>query len=139
MARATHLADTSAFGRLSKPVVASALAPLVAGGRVALCSPVVFELGFTARNGADHTAIMSRVDAFERAPTTEADHQRAVEIQGILAGTARHRAVSLVDALVAAIAESRGLVVLHYDADFELIASVTGQPTKWVVPAGTAE
>jgi hypothetical protein len=29
--------------------------------------------------------------------------------------------------------------VLHYDADFDLIAAVTGQPTEWVVPAGLAD
>jgi len=39
---------------------------------------------------------------------------------------------------VAATAESAGLTVLHYDADFERIAEVTGQPTEWVVPRGTA-
>jgi len=27
--------------------------------------------------------------------------------------------------------------VLHYDADFELIAEVTGQPVEWVVPRGS--
>jgi hypothetical protein len=27
--------------------------------------------------------------------------------------------------------------VLHYDADFDLIASVTGQRCQWVVPAGS--
>jgi hypothetical protein len=29
--------------------------------------------------------------------------------------------------------------VLHYDADYELIARVTGQPCEWVVPPGTAD
>ncbi|MHB8246485.1 MAG: hypothetical protein ACYDGN_14275 [Acidimicrobiales bacterium] len=38
--------------------------------------------------------------------------------------------------LIAAAAEAAGLVVLHYDRDFELIAEVTGQPVEWVVPAG---
>jgi len=27
--------------------------------------------------------------------------------------------------------------VLHYDADFDLIAEITGQPCEWVVPRGT--
>jgi predicted nuclease of predicted toxin-antitoxin system len=39
----------------------------------------------------------------------------------------------------AAAAEAADLVVLHYDADFDLIAAVTGQPTEWVVPAGLAD
>jgi predicted nuclease of predicted toxin-antitoxin system len=48
----------------------------------------------------------------------------------------QHRAVSLPDLLVAACAEANDLVVLHYDADFDRIAKVTGQPTQWVVPRG---
>jgi predicted nucleic acid-binding protein len=46
----------------------------------------------------------------------------------------QHRAVAVPDLLVAAIAEVERLTVLHYDGDFDLIASITGQPTEWVVP-----
>jgi hypothetical protein len=27
--------------------------------------------------------------------------------------------------------------VLHYDSDYDLIAKITGQPARWVVPRGT--
>jgi hypothetical protein len=30
-----------------------------------------------------------------------------------------------------------GLSVLHYDADFDRIAAVTGQPHEWIVPKGS--
>jgi hypothetical protein len=40
---------------------------------------------------------------------------------------------------VAATAEVRELTVLHYDADFELVARVTGQEQAWIVPRGTAD
>lgn len=83
-----YLADTSAFGRLDRPQVAAAFAPLVARGQVALCSPVAFELGFTARSSSDHAEIMSRVDAFESAPATEGDHRRALELQRLMASRA---------------------------------------------------
>ena len=139
VARASHLADTSAFARLSKPHVAAAIAPLVAAGKVALCAPVAFELGFSARSAADHDAVMSRIDAFESVPTTEGDHRRALELQRLLADRGQHRALSLVDALVAAIAESRGLTVLHYDADFDVVSELTGQPTQWIVERGSAD
>jgi predicted nucleic acid-binding protein len=43
------------------------------------------------------------------------------------------------DLIVAACAEDHGLTVLHYDADFDHIASVTGQQTMWVVPAGSVD
>ena len=139
MARAAFLADTSAFTRLTKPHVSAAVAPLIAEGKVALCAAVAFELGFTARNAADHHAIMSRIDAFESVPTTEGDHQRALELQRLLADRGQHRALSLVDALVAATAESRNLTVLHYDADFELVSEITGQPNQWIVERCTAD
>jgi predicted nucleic acid-binding protein len=43
------------------------------------------------------------------------------------------------DLLIAATAEIKDLTVWHYDADFEVIAEVTGQAAEWVVPRGTAD
>ena len=139
MARAAYLADTSVFARLSKPVVAAAAAPLIAQGQIAVCAPVVFEVGFSARSLDDHKSITSRMTAFESVPVTDGDQRRAVELQQLLAKRGQHRALSLVDALVAAVAEARDLIVLHYDADFELVAELTGQPHRWIVDRGTAD
>ena len=139
VARATYLADTSAFTRLNKPQVAIAFGPLIAEGRVALCVPVAFELGFGARNTADYEAIVSNMKGFEFVPVTDGDHQRALQVQGLLARQGQQRMLSLVDALVCAVAESRGLTVLHYDRDFEVVSAVTGQPHHWIVPAGSAD
>ena len=52
-------------------------------------------------------------------------------------GGVHHRRVSHPDLLIAAAAESADMTVLHYDADFETIAAVTGQPTHWVAPLGS--
>ena len=139
MARATHLVDTSAFTRLRKPSVLASAASLLSDGCVAVCAPVAFELGVSARSAADHRAIMGRLHAFGYVPVTDSDHRRAIEVQERLSRQGRHRALTLVDALVAAVAEARGLVVLHYDADFELIAEVTGQAHQWVVARGSAD
>jgi hypothetical protein len=62
---------------------------------------------------------------------------RAVEVQDELADRSQQRGAKIGDLLIAAAAESAGLVVLHYDHDFDLIASISGQPTEWIVPAGT--
>lgn len=62
---------------------------------------------------------------------------RSVEVQDALAERSQHRAAKIADLLIAAAAEAAGLVVLHYDHDFELIASMTGQPMEWMVPAGS--
>lgn len=55
---------------------------------------------------------------------------------GALARPGKHRAVSIADLLIAAVAERAGLVMVHYHADFDLIAEVTRQPMQWVVPKG---
>lgn len=62
---------------------------------------------------------------------------RAVEVQDALADRSRQRGAKIADLLIAAAAEASDLVVLHYDRDFDVIAGVTGQPTEWIVPAGT--
>lgn len=139
MARLRYLVDTSVFARLSKPAVAAAFAPLVAEGQVGMCAPVAFELGFSARNHADYLAVTERLGAFATVPVTEADHQRALQVQEELSARGQHRALSLVDALVAATAEVRELEVLHYDADFELVAALTGQAQTWIVERGTVD
>jgi len=50
-----------------------------------------------------------------------------------------HRALFLQDLLIAATAESHRRTVLHYDGGFDMIASLTGQPTEWAVPPGSAD
>jgi hypothetical protein len=55
---------------------------------------------------------------------------RAVEVQGMFADRGYHRAPSVPDLLIAAIAELSGLTVLHLDKDFDLIADITGQPVE---------
>ncbi|HLG74049.1 MAG TPA: PIN domain-containing protein, partial [Chloroflexota bacterium] len=112
---------------------------LVGQGSVALCHPVIFELGFGARSPEEYTAMMARLFEYATMPTTDGDQRRALDIQAGLAVRSQHRAISLVDALVASVAESRGLTILHYDADFELIAAFTGQPQQWIVPRGAAD
>ena len=139
MARLHYLADTSVFSRLSKPSVAAAFAPRAAEGRVGLCAPVVFELGYSARTNDDYLALTDRLHAFPSVPVTEADHRRALEVQRALSARGQHRALTLVDSLIAASAEARGLTVLHYDADFELVAEITGQAHEWIVDRGTAD
>ena len=72
-----------------------------------------------------------------RAPPEEGCSERALEVQAMLAERSQHRAVPLPDLLIAACAERAGLTVLHYDADFERIAKLTGQRAQWVVPRGS--
>ena len=64
--------------------------------------------------------------------------KRARQVQRMLAGR-RQRGRKVPDLLVAATAEDAGLIVLHYDADFDRIASVTGQKCEWVATPGSID
>ncbi len=70
---------------------------------------------------------------------TAADHvRRSRQVQRLLASRSQ-RGRNTPDLLIAAAAEQAGLTLLHYDADFDLIAKVTGQRCEWVVPAGSID
>ena len=63
---------------------------------------------------------------------TPAIEDRAVEVLTLLADRGQHRAPSVPDLIIAATAELAGLTVLQLDKDFDLIASLTGQPVEWL-------
>ncbi len=135
---AEFLADKSALTRRdTRPEVRSVLEPLLLAGRIATCGIVDLELLFSARDPAGYQRLSSALQGMPRAPITESVLERALEVQSQLASRSQHRSVPLPDLIVAACAELRGLTVLHYDADFDRIASLTDQPTQWVVPRGT--
>lgn len=69
--------------------------------------------------------------------TTRRGRSKAAGNQHDLARRGQHR-ISIPDLLIAAAAESAGLIVLHYDRDFELIAQVSDLAQEWVVPRGSA-
>jgi predicted nucleic acid-binding protein len=139
VALARYLADTSVWARLHLPAVRAAFEPLADRGLVGTCPVVDLELLYSARTGAEHDRFRVQRTAFEYLPMIDEVAQRAIEVQGLLAQRAQHRSVSIPDLLVAATAERYAVTVLHYDGDYERIAELTGQPTQWIVPRGTAD
>ena len=87
-----------------------------------------------ARNATDYDAIVEAFGGFKRFATEPADWTRSREVHRALAarGPGYQRSVRIPDLLIAAVAERHGVGVLHYDEDYDRIASVTGQPTRWV-------
>lgn len=136
-ALATHLADTSALARLHHDDVLARVGPMFMGGRVATCAMVDLEVLFSARTGGDHAEIFHERALYPRVACGDDAFDRAIEVQGALARRGAHRGVAVADLIIAAAAEQAGLIVLHYDHDFDLISEVTDQPTEWVVPRGT--
>jgi predicted nucleic acid-binding protein len=135
---ARYLADTSALARLHHPHVAAVLAPLIESGVVGTCGVIEFELRWATRSGTEFAQVRTDRDAgYEWLATHDEDWRRALDVQGALWRGGRMRAVGLPDLLIAAVAERERVTVLHYDADYDLIAQVTAQPVQWVVPRGT--
>jgi predicted nucleic acid-binding protein len=134
----THLLDTSVLTRLREPPVRAIVESRAQRRELARAGISDLEIGFSARNAEEWDRLIDGLHAFELVETS-ADHlRRARATQRRLA--ARHqRGRKLPDLLVAAAAEARDLTVLHYDADFDLIAAVTGQACEWVVPAGSID
>jgi predicted nucleic acid-binding protein len=134
----THLVDTSVLTRLRTASVRVAIESRAERGQLARAGISDLEIGYSARNAPEWDRLAGALGVFELVETT-ADHlRRARHVQRLLA--AKHqRGRKVPDLLVAAAAEARNLTVLHYDADFDRIAIVTGQPCEWVVPAGSVD
>jgi len=132
------LLDTSVLKRLGRAEVRQVVEPLAVAGRLGRPRICDLEVGYSARNADEWDELVGALDAFEAVDTTAAHIHRSLQVQRLLAQRSQ-RGRKIPDLLVAAAAEELGVVVLHYDADFDLISSVTGQRCEWVVPAGTVE
>ncbi len=132
MAIAAWLIDKSALVRLAKSPDAHEWSGRIERGLVRISTVTRLEVGFSARSGADARLALraAPVGAMPVAYLTPTVEDRAVQVQLLLADAGQHRAPSIPDLIVAAVAEVSGLTVLHVDKDFDLIASVTGQPVE---------
>lgn len=135
---ATWVVDKSVLARLGRSEVRQVVLPHIQAGRLAIAIVTELEVGFSARSTKDYRITrQTLLDYLLPILISPRAEQRAREVQAALVRRSHHRAVSVPDLLVAAVAEVEDLSVLHYDSDFDLISSITGQPTEWVVPRGT--
>ena len=118
-----YLADKGALARLGRPEVGAVLEPLILAGEVATCASSSWRSSTARGVHADLVRTRAtRVLAFPLVDMAQADFDRAADVMEALAQRGQHRAVGLPDLLIAAVAERAGLTVLHYDADYELVA-----------------
>jgi predicted nucleic acid-binding protein len=134
----SHLLDTSVLTRLREPAIRKTIESRAERGELARAGISDLEIGYSARSAAEWDHLAEALQTFELVETT-ADHlRRARRVQRLLASK-HQRGRKVPDLLVAAAAEARDLTVVHYDADFDRIAAVTGQSCQWVVPAGSVD
>lgn len=133
------LVDNSVLQRVgrSEAVKAALLASLERGDE--LCSMVLttLEAGFSARSAGDHDEVMARMATFTPLIAGPLAQGIAVELQRALFAAGQGRAAGVVDLLIAATAVEHDAVVLHYDSDFDAIASVDSRVrARWAVLRG---
>lgn len=137
---ARFLVDTSAFARMRHSEVASEIAPLIEAGLVATCAAFDAEALYSARNPVEYEQVRAdRRALFEYLPTNDEHWHSAFAVQRELARSGRHRAVGIHDLLASVLAVEHRLVLLHYDADFDTVASVVDLNHRWVAPRGTLD
>jgi predicted nucleic acid-binding protein len=128
----TWLIDKSALVRLAVSPDSAEWASRIERGLVRITSVTRLEIGYSARSGPD-LRLAFRQPPLASMPVeylTPAIEDRAVEVLALLADRGQHRAPSLPDLIIAAAGELAGLTILHVDKDFDMIATITGQPVE---------
>jgi hypothetical protein len=111
---------------------------MIEAGLVGTCGIIELEVRFSARSHAEYEQIShDRRLGYESFAMPDEIWDRALEVQAALSERGQLRAVKFPDLLIAASAERHRLVVIHYDADYDLIAGITNQVCEWVVPQGS--
>lgn len=109
----------------------------VAAGHVLVCDLVVLELIRLTPNETRAREVAERLDAFASVPMPAVLWPRARELQVALAANGDHRRVPPVDLLIGCAAETAGVPLVHYDRDYERLASVSALEHHWLLPDGT--
>ena len=136
------LADTSAwYAAQREPRLLEAFRTLLVEGQIAICDMVKLELLRGARNPADFARRREELDALPQCEIGPREWRRALDVYGEVCrrgpGNDAHREINHQDLLIAASAEAAGETILHYDADYDVIAAVMGQPCRWIAPRGS--
>ncbi len=136
------LLDNSAWARLDHTALpqarANQIADLVEAGRLATCLPFLLEAGYSARGARDHTELLDELGALPLIGIDERVESRALHAQRQLARAGHHR-LPPVDLIIAAIADTHDVGILHYDSDYDLITEKTDlrYDSVWLASRGS--
>ncbi len=134
--------DNSAFQRGGNEIVRADWLRALEEGRLYRSPILEFEVLYSARNAAEHAELREELESLRPLGLSEAVVGAALEAQAELARHAPgfHR-LPHQDYLVAAIAATNELGVVHYDADFDRIAEYSSLAFEsvWIASAGTLD
>jgi predicted nucleic acid-binding protein len=138
MAAAVYLADTSVYVLQGRhEVVRDRFLTLLTEGRLAACQMTALEYLNNAADPRGYEVLWKALQAQRWIEVTTESMNRALGVHRELAARSQQRHFRLPDLIIAATAELHGATVLHYDADFDRIAAITGQAMEWVAPKGS--
>ncbi len=138
MAAAVYLADTSLYVLQARhPQVRQRFERLLGEGRLAACQMTALEYLNNAPDPRGYEVLWAALHGQRWIEVTAAAMDRALAVHRLLAAASQHRQFRLPDLIIAATAELSGATVLHYDADYDRIAAITGQPVEWVAAKGS--
>ena len=139
MRQEEFLVDASALVRLTRADTAIEMwGRQLTAGLLAVCPVTELEILYSARSTAHRDELRTLLrDAFTGVIVPDRVWERALDVQAAMTGRGTHRSAGPVDLLVAASAELLDLTLLHYDADFDAVAAVTGQRTRWLAEPGS--
>lgn len=133
-----YLADTSIYVLQARhPEVRRRFERLLLEGRLACCQMVALEYLNNAPDPAGYEVLWKAMTSQRWLDVSTTAMNRAMEVHRDLAEVSQHRHFRLPDLIIAATAEMAGATVMHYDADYDRISAITGQPTEWVAPRGS--
>jgi predicted nucleic acid-binding protein len=104
---------------------------------VLVCDLVILELIRLTPNEQRARDVATRLDAFGSVAMPADLWTRTRELQTLLSASGDHRRVPPVDLLIGATAEKAGVPIVHYDRDYERIASVSELEHHWLAPDGS--
>jgi predicted nucleic acid-binding protein len=138
MAGTLYLPDTSAYVlRHRHPAIQRRFELLLNEGRLLACQMTALEYLNTAADPKSYEELWRGLSWQRWVDVTPSAMDQALAVHRKLGATSQHRNFSLPDLVIAATAELNGATVLHYDADYDRIAAITGQPAEWVIPKGS--
>ena len=137
-----ELADTSAWvwsRKAAQSELRHAFDDALVDGEIATCDMVRMELLYSARSVGEFADLREELTGLPDCPIGEDQWERALWVYDQLSaqGDAHQRSVKHPDLLIAAAAEAAAVTVLHYDEDYDRIAAITGQATRWLAEKGS--
>ncbi|MDT0344950.1 PIN domain-containing protein [Streptomyces litchfieldiae] len=119
-----YLLDTSGLIRLLRePKLQSAWHDAIDAGAIASCYPQRTEFLYSARDMREYSEITEMfTDLYPDVSVPKNTGRWVAAVQHRMAQAGEHRSASPVDLMIAATAAYHGLVVLHDDADYRVVA-----------------